>query len=345
MKVVIRVFWLFSMLFSLSIMADENGQAAHFAVKDVEFEADFFPGKLDDTYGVIVLTGSSGGKLNELAATLNEWGHPVLSLAYFDKKGDGGIPKSLELIPLEYINKAKDWLMARDDTKNDGVVLVGLSKGAELALLLAAHSSEYKGVVAVAPSSVVWSGIPEAPKPITAAASSWSNNGKSLDFVPYVDRAEFRQDGRNDMLVWHEASLDRVNNLSRTLIPVEDIKSPLLLLSGGRDTVWPSNAMAASICARMKVSSINPLCTHINYETAGHMAGLDVDGSAAYEEMSVFLGGLKAGYITADDKYEIAVYGRNITDEDQLVGAIDFNNLEGIVNDPATWGVEFTARF
>lgn len=60
---------------------------------------------------------------------------------------------------------------------------------------------------------------------------------------------------------------------------------------------------------------------------------------------SLLEGGLKAGYITADDKYELAVYGRNITDEDQLIGAIDFNNLEGIVNDPATWGVEFTARF
>jgi len=60
---------------------------------------------------------------------------------------------------------------------------------------------------------------------------------------------------------------------------------------------------------------------------------------------SLLEGGMKAGYITADDKYELAVYGRNITDEDQLIGAIDFNNLEGIVNDPATWGVEFTARF
>jgi len=60
---------------------------------------------------------------------------------------------------------------------------------------------------------------------------------------------------------------------------------------------------------------------------------------------SLLEGGFKAGYITADDKYEVAVYGRNITDEDQLIGAIDFNNLEGIVNDPATYGVEFTARF
>ncbi len=56
-------------------------------------------------------------------------------------------------------------------------------------------------------------------------------------------------------------------------------------------------------------------------------------------------GGVKVGYVTSDDKYEFAFYGRNITDEDKLIGAIDFNNLEGIVNDPRTYGVEFTARF
>ncbi len=54
-------------------------------------------------------------------------------------------------------------------------------------------------------------------------------------------------------------------------------------------------------------------------------------------------GGINAGYTT--DSWEISLYGRNITDEDELVAAIDFNNLEGIVNDPLTYGVEFSCRF
>ena len=29
----------------------------------------------------------------------------------------------------------------------------------------------------------------------------------------------------------------------------------------------------------------------------------------------------------------------------QVVGAIDFNNLTGFLNEPRTWGVEFTAKF
>jgi iron complex outermembrane receptor protein len=54
-------------------------------------------------------------------------------------------------------------------------------------------------------------------------------------------------------------------------------------------------------------------------------------------------GGLRVGYKW--DKYEIAAYGRNITNRIQSVGAIDFNNLTGIVNEPRTYGVQFKATF
>ena len=288
MNFILSILFLFSQL----VIASGELDAKHFAVKESAFEADYFPGDLNQSYGVIVLTGSSGGKLNELASTLNGWGHPVLSLAYFDKEGDGRIPQSLELIPLEYIDKAKDWLMARQDTRNDGVVLVGLSKGAELALVLAAHHSDYKGVVAVAPSSVVWSGIPLKPQLITSAESSWAEFGKGLEYVPYVDREALKEAGQKDMLAWHEVSLAKAENASASLIRVEDINSPLLLLSGGLDKVWPANAMAASICARMKVVGRESLCTHINFQQAGHMAGLEKEGSAVYEQIAEFLGAL-----------------------------------------------------
>jgi iron complex outermembrane receptor protein len=46
-----------------------------------------------------------------------------------------------------------------------------------------------------------------------------------------------------------------------------------------------------------------------------------------------------------DGRYEFVGYGRNITDEEAIVGAIDFNNLTGFLNEPRTWGVEFKATF
>lgn len=56
-------------------------------------------------------------------------------------------------------------------------------------------------------------------------------------------------------------------------------------------------------------------------------------------------GGLRGGYVWADGKYELAVFARNITNKIVAVGAIDFNNLTGFINDPRTYGVQFKAQF
>jgi iron complex outermembrane receptor protein len=56
-------------------------------------------------------------------------------------------------------------------------------------------------------------------------------------------------------------------------------------------------------------------------------------------------GGLRVGYAWNDGDCEIAAFGRNITDQIRIVGAIDFDNLTGFINEPRTYGLEFTARF
>ncbi len=56
-------------------------------------------------------------------------------------------------------------------------------------------------------------------------------------------------------------------------------------------------------------------------------------------------GGLRVGYTWANGKYDVAAYGRNITNQIRIVGGIDFNNLTGFINDPRTLGVQFKAIF
>jgi iron complex outermembrane receptor protein len=67
--------------------------------------------------------------------------------------------------------------------------------------------------------------------------------------------------------------------------------------------------------------------------------------SESFRRDSILLGGARFGYVMQDGKYEVAAYGRNITNEEYLTGAIDFNNLTGFVNEPRVWGVEFIANF
>jgi iron complex outermembrane receptor protein len=64
-----------------------------------------------------------------------------------------------------------------------------------------------------------------------------------------------------------------------------------------------------------------------------------------YKAKALTEGGLRAGYKWADGKYELAAYARNITDKVQVVGAIDFDNLTGILNEPRTYGVQLKAMF
>ncbi|MYN25566.1 TonB-dependent receptor [Duganella levis] len=56
-------------------------------------------------------------------------------------------------------------------------------------------------------------------------------------------------------------------------------------------------------------------------------------------------GGLRTGYNWDGGKYEVAAFVRNITDKQQVIGAIDFNNLTGFVNEPRQFGVQFRGNF
>ncbi len=64
-----------------------------------------------------------------------------------------------------------------------------------------------------------------------------------------------------------------------------------------------------------------------------------------YTAKSSLEGGLRVGYGWDNGKYEVAAYSRNITNRQQVVAAIDFNNLTGIINEPRSYGVQFKAFF
>jgi len=56
-------------------------------------------------------------------------------------------------------------------------------------------------------------------------------------------------------------------------------------------------------------------------------------------------GGLRFGYKSHRNGWELAAYGRNITDEHNVLGFVDFSNNTGFVNEPRMWGVEVGYEF
>ncbi|HEY2403395.1 MAG TPA: TonB-dependent receptor [Steroidobacteraceae bacterium] len=67
--------------------------------------------------------------------------------------------------------------------------------------------------------------------------------------------------------------------------------------------------------------------------------------AAEFTGKSLLQGGARIGYVWGDGKYEVAGFGRNITNKIVAVGGIDFNNLTGFINEPRIWGGQVRVKF
>jgi iron complex outermembrane recepter protein len=56
-------------------------------------------------------------------------------------------------------------------------------------------------------------------------------------------------------------------------------------------------------------------------------------------------GGLKIGYSGDNGQWEVAAFARNITDEDNVLGVVDFNNNTAFVNDPRVIGAMLSVKY
>lgn len=213
--------------------------------------------------GVLVLGGSEGGYADEVAALLASNGFAALSLAYF---GADGLPVELAGIPLEYLDRALVWLQAHSDVTPGGVGILGTSKGAEAALLIASRVSIAKAVVAYAPSSVAWDCICS-----NASRASWTANGKDVVGVPQLPPVRVSPGEPVRPVVNY---LNRLRRAPRdATIPVERIRGPILLVAGSDDQLWPSLLMAQRVMERRATAGGHVRDRLLAYQGAGHLIG------------------------------------------------------------------------
>lgn len=252
-----------SVIFTMVLMS-VNAQAKELIFEKVTHEAfvaDYYASNSTGKYGVLVLGGAECGKPMDLANKIAALGYPVLSLAYCNETS---LPLELEMIPLEYFEAPKKWLLDQKNTRNDGVIVIGRSKGAELALILASRDDAYKGVIGIAPSSVVWAALLNGRSKIPS--SSWSVDNQPLPYVPFVSDVKI-----DSLLDLHTASLKNKAAVKGATIQTQSILVSTLLLTGGQDQMWPSNDMAVSLCQRINAFKRYNPCQHINYPDAGHL--------------------------------------------------------------------------
>ena len=180
-------------------------------------------------------------------------GLAVLGLAFFNEKG---ISKTLDQIPMEYFVNAINYLETQPSIDSSRIGLVGGSRGAEAAFLLATIDNRIKSVVVTTPSKVAWYGL-------TLAMSAWTYKGSD---IPALSLA---LDSNAKLFERFQVALQNEDNVSQTLFKFENINGPILMISAKKDQVWPSYQMSKDIEMYLQQKGFKHAVTHNTYQT-GH---------------------------------------------------------------------------
>ena len=228
----------------------------------------FLPDTFEPRPAIIVLSGSYGGFYEFAARSFALQGYVALALAYFNADG---VPKNLENIPLEYFLNGIRWLKAQPKVKSEQVHLYGPSRGGELVLLLAStFPDEIASVVAVVPSCVTYGGVPHE------TVSSWTLDGKSFPIAPAPSKEdEYKQLETQRAVTLTTLFLEKMQSnkdaLDSAMIKVENIRRPILIVSGRDDKMWPSWMYGEMVMQRLDKFASPIFREHLCYDDAGHM--------------------------------------------------------------------------
>lgn len=190
-----------------------------------------------------------------------------LSIPYFGKEN---LPRLPEEIDLEYFENAIKWLGKQKEVDAEKIIVMGASRNAELALVIAStFPNIISGVVAYAPSSVSWSNT-VLPYSSNKLKPSWKYKGIDIPYIPMEKITGNDSDEVNVIEYWKNG-LSKTDIIDKASIKVEKISGPILLFSGIDDMVWPSSEMADMIEKRLKDNNFKYPYKNIKYQNAGHL--------------------------------------------------------------------------
>ncbi|PKK16905.1 acyl-coenzyme A amino acid N-acyltransferase 1 [Columba livia] len=200
--------------------------------------------------GVIDLFGGAGGLIEFRAGLLATRGFAVLALAFFAYKD---LPHTLAQLDMEYFEEAAELLLRQPKVRGPGLGVIGVSKGAEVALAMAAFLPQ---VVAT-----VW---------INGTAFLHGNSLLYRDLhipsIPYfIERVVFTEMGAMDNSAIFGDPQDPM--YSSSAIPTEKIRGKVLFVVGEADRSFNSKLFAQLAMARMSPAS----CRLLSYPGAGHL--------------------------------------------------------------------------
>lgn len=212
---------------------------------------------------IVGLGGSEGGNAwasNYWKATRDKFiskGYAFLAIGYFGIKGT---PEKLDRISIDRIHDAIVEATKNPKVNKHKIAVIGGSRGADLALLLASYYKDIKCVVGLLPSHVVF--------PANAndfSTSAWTFKGKQLSFVPVSEEA-IPSIMKGDLRSTFEIMLKDEKAEKKALIKVEKINGPILLISATKDEIAPTTEMSEKIVSRLKKKKFKHYFEHLSIE-------------------------------------------------------------------------------
>lgn len=260
--------------------------------------------------GVIALHGSGGEPAAGNAIMLAAHGYAVFAPQYFGPPDP--LPDQLAEVPVEYLDRCRQWMGELPAVGAESVGLMGGSKGAELALLAGATYDWVNSVVASTASGLVWAGLAYGEE----LTSSWSIEGEP---VPFVETAFPSSVVADYAVSWplgdsvslrptYQVPLDRTSQseLEDAKIAVENIDGPVTVVSGGDDRLWPAVRLGQIAVDRLEANDHSHPVRHLVYEDAGHALSYPhqpTTGFRAFGEMlpgsAMAMGGTPEAYARA----------------------------------------------
>lgn len=194
-----------------------------------------------------------------------EQGYAMLAVGYF---GAPGTPEKLDRISLDGIHAAIREAAGDPRVDANCIAVIGGSRGAEAALLLASHFPDIDAVVALVPGSAVFASGTTA-----MVTPAFSLHDQPLPFVPVPWSTT------GDLLTGNlrgafETMMRDTAAMERAAIPVERIAGPILFVSASRDEAWPSREMSDAMMQRLRARGFTHAAEHIVVD-GGHAEPLD----------------------------------------------------------------------
>ena len=278
--------------------------------------------------------GSEGGYESQLAgaALLASHGYAALAQAWISgPDAEAGISQ----VPLERFAGALALLTGRAEVDPTRVAAMGLSRGSEGLLAALGHglAPAPRAVILVSPSSVSWQAMGASGE--IPDTGSWTAAGLPVPWLPVASGVLMRQLVRNAWTVGRDAahrrpSLLRVrpayeNSLatigstvvddggtvqaagadpgpaaaSAAVLDATTVASPLLMLCGTDDQVWPAGPMAATLAAQRHAAGCDRDDELVVYSGAGHLIRLGLLPTDAQWTGGIALGGSREGQARA----------------------------------------------